>query len=79
MDILEILEGRIDALLAEIKFLRKENAKFRQEKSSGITSVAQENERLKRALKEEQQSNIVTQKRIERLLSSISEVISDKQ
>ena len=79
MDLLEILEDRVSALVAEIRSLRKENAKLRENASAGLTALTQENMLLKRALNDEGRSKDATQKRMEKLLSSINEVVSDKQ
>jgi len=75
MELLEILEERVSSLAAEIKFLRRENAKLRQAQPD-VTLLTQENNHLKRALKEEQQSRDVMEKRLNTLLSFIDGVVS---
>ena len=75
MQLLDILEERVSSLAAEIKFLRRENAKLRQTKPD-LTPLTQENTHLKRALQEEQLSRDAMEKRLNTLLSFIDGVVS---
>ena len=79
MELLGLLEKRMDSLIAELSFLRQENVKLRQEKAVGHTHLTQDNKRLKQALKEEQQAKDVFEKRVEVLLSRLDGLASDKR
>jgi cell division protein ZapB len=68
MELLDLLESRVDSLVTEIEFLRRENAKLREDASTGLTVLAEENNYLKQALEEEQQLRDAVLKRVDGLL-----------
>jgi len=78
MELLDLLENRVDSLVTEIEFLRKENAKLREDSSSGLTVLAEENNYLKQALEEEQQLKDAVLKRVDGLLSRLQGVALGK-
>jgi len=78
MELLDLLESRVDSLVTEIEFLRKENAKLREDSSSSLTVIAEENNYLKQALEEEQQLKDAVLKRVDGLLSRLQGVALGK-
>jgi len=74
MELLDLLESRVDSLVTEIEFLRRENAKLREEASAGITALTEENTYLKQALEEEQHLKSAVLQRVDGLLSRIQGV-----
>ena len=74
MELLDLLESRVDSLVTEIEFLRKENAKLREDASAGLTALTEENSYLKQALEEEQQLKDAVLKRVDGLLSRLQGV-----
>jgi len=76
MELLDLLESRVDSLVTEIEFLRKENAKLREDASVGITTLTEENSYLKQALGEEQRLKDAVLKRVDGLLSRLQGVAS---
>jgi len=74
MELLDLLESRVDSLVTEIEFLRKENLKLREDAAAGITALTTENNYLKQALEEEQQLKEAVLKRVDGLLSRIQGV-----
>jgi cell division protein ZapB len=74
MELLDLLESRVDSLVTEIEFLRKENAKLREDASAGLTSLTEENSYLKQALEEEQQLKDAVLRRVDGLLSRLQGV-----
>ena len=78
MELLDLLESRVDSLVTEIEFLRKENAKLREDASAGLTVLAEENNYLKQALEEEQQLKDTVLKRVDGLLSRLQGSALDK-
>jgi len=74
MELLDLLESRVDSLVAEIEFLRRENAKLRADASTNLTGLAEENSYLKQALEEEQQLKDAVLKRVDGLLSRLQSV-----
>jgi cell division protein ZapB len=75
MELLDLLESRVDSLVTEIDFLRKENAKLR-ETSVGLTALTEENNYLKQALEKEQQLRDAVSKRVDGLLSRLEGIAS---
>ena len=70
MDLLELLESRVDSLVAEIALLRGENAKLRKEATAGAGKALQaENSNLKLALAKKQQLKVDLSKRLEGILA----------
>ena len=76
MELLDLLESRVDSLVAEIKALRKENAKLRTDASSNFAAVAEENSYLKQALEEERKLKDAVLQRVDGLLSRLQSVAS---
>jgi len=74
MELLDLLEGRVDSLVTEIEFLRRENAKLREDASAGLSGLVEENNYLKQALEEEQQLKDAVLKRVDGLLSRLQSV-----
>ena len=79
MELLDLLESRVDSLVTEIEFLRKENAKLRDDASVGVAALTEENSYLKQALEEEQQLKDAVLKRVDGLLSRLQGVALGKQ
>ena len=79
MELLDLLESRVDSLVTEIEFLRKENAKLRADASDGLAALKEENSYLKQALEEEQQLKDAVLKRVDGLLSRLQNVASGTQ
>jgi cell division protein ZapB len=74
MELLDLLESRMDSLVREIEFLRKENLKLREDASSGLAALTEENSYLKQALEEEQQLKDAVLKRVDGLLTRLQSV-----
>ena len=79
MELLGTLESRVGSIIAEIRFLRKENAQLRANTAGGSTSLKAENTRLKRELASVQQQNAVALKNIEGILALTHDVIQDNE
>ena len=79
MELLDLLESRMDSLVTEVEYLRKENAKFREDASVGLTALAEENKYLKQVLAEEQQLKDAVLKRVDGLLSRLQSVAAGTQ
>ncbi|MCL2123129.1 MAG: cell division protein ZapB [Desulfovibrionaceae bacterium] len=79
MELLDLLESRVDSLVTEIEFLRKENAKLREDASTGLAALVEENSYLKQTLEEEQQLKDAVLKRVDGLLSRLQGVASGTQ
>jgi len=78
MELLDLLESRVDSLVTEIEFLRKENKKLREDTSTGLATLTEENSYLKQALEEEQKLKDAVLKRVDGLLSRLQGVASGK-
>jgi cell division protein ZapB len=76
MELLELLESRVDSLVTEIEFLRKENVKLRDEASAGLAALTEENNFLKRTLEEERQVKEAVLQRVDGLLLRLQGVAS---
>jgi len=76
MELLDLLESRVDSLVTEIEFLRKENVKLREDASAGLMALTEENSYLKQALEEEQRLKDAVLKRVDGLLSRLQGVAS---
>ena len=74
MELLDLLENRVDSLVTEIEFLRKENAKLRADSSGGLTALTEENSYLKQALAAEQKLKDAVLQRVDGLLSRLQGV-----
>ena len=79
MELLDLLESRVDSLVTEIEFLRRENAKLREDASAGLSGLTEENSYLKQALEEEQQLKDAVLKRVDGLLSRLQSVAPSTQ
>ena len=79
MELLDLLESRVDSLVTEIEFLRRENAKLREDASTGLSGLTEENGYLKQALVEEQQLKDAVLKRVDGLLSRLQSVAPSTQ
>ena len=79
MDMLELLESRVDSLVAEIALLRRENAKLRKDATAGAGKALQaENNNLKLALAGKQQSKAAMLKRMEEILARTDGLVHDE-
>ena len=79
MDILELLEKRVDSLVTEIGFLRQENAKLRKDTAGDGKALQAENSNLKLALARKQQTKAALSKRLEGMLARIDGLVQGKQ
>jgi cell division protein ZapB len=79
MELLDLLENRVDSLITEIEFLRKENTKLREDASAGLAMLTEENGYLKQALEEEQRLKDAVLKRVDGLLTRLQGVAPGKQ
>ena len=79
MELLDLLESRVDSLVTEIEFLRQENAKLREDATAGLSGLTEENNYLKQALVEEQQLKDAVLKRVDGLLSRLQGVAPSAQ
>ena len=77
-DLLDLLESRVDSLVAEIQFLRRENAQLREDAAVGGRALKTENSNLKRVLTEAQQLQTAMLKRMEGILARTEGVVQDK-
>lgn len=68
MELLDLLEQRVNTLLAEQARLREENAGLREKVSSGFVKMVAENRALKAALEEERSARQTVVDRIDALL-----------
>ena len=76
MELLDLLESRVDSLVTELEFLRKENAKLRTDVSASLAAITEENSYLKQALAEEQKLKDAVLQRVDGLLSRLQGVAS---
>ena len=79
MELLDLLESRVDSLVTEVELLRRENAKLRADASTGLTGLTEENNYLKQALDEEQHLKDAVLKRVDGLLSRLQGVAPSAQ
>lgn len=75
MELLELLEKRIDALLAEIERLRTENVALQEELSSCRQKIDESSQYIG-MLEAEQQNTHVVKERLEALMQKIENVLS---
>jgi cell division septum initiation protein DivIVA len=75
MELLELLENRIDALFAEIERLRTENAVLQDQLSSCEQKLFESSQYID-ALKHEQQNAEFVKERLEALMQRIETVLS---
>jgi cell division protein ZapB len=71
MDLIEQLEGRIDATLEELAALREENRRLREEADHGKTALEEENRTLREELEEERATKQAVLDRIDSLLKKL--------
>jgi len=76
MELLDLLESRVDSLVTEIESLRRENAQLRADVSASLTAMTEENSYLKQALAEEQKLKDAVLQRVDGLLSRLQSVAS---
>ncbi|MDR0238599.1 MAG: cell division protein ZapB [Deltaproteobacteria bacterium] len=76
MELLDLLESRVDSLVKEIESLRRENAELRADVSVSLAAVVEENSYLKQALAEEQKLKTAVLQRVDGLLSRLQSVAS---
>lgn len=75
MELLELLENRIDALLAEIERLRTENAVLQEQVSSCEQKLIESSHYID-ALKHDQQNAELVKERLEALMQRIETVLT---
>lgn len=75
MELLELLENRIDALLAEIERLRTDNAAL-QDKLQSCEQKLNESSQYIDTLKNEQQNAQLVKERLEVLMQKIEDVLT---
>jgi hypothetical protein len=73
MELLDLLEQRVGALLARVEALAAENATLQQNKAEELAGLANENASLRNELEKERARNSAAFKRIEALVDSIKE------
>lgn len=79
MELLELLENRIDALLAEIERLRTDNAALQDKLSSceqQLQKSSQYIDTLKNEQQNEQQNTLLVKERLEVLMQKIEDVLT---
>lgn len=75
MELLELLENRIDALLAEIELLRSDNAALQDELQSCKQKLNESSQYID-TLKNEQQNAQLVKERLEVLMQKIEDVLT---
>ncbi len=68
MELLDLLEQRVDALLAQQTKLAEENARLRLEVENGLSGLAAENQTLRESLEEERRAKAAVLSRLDALL-----------
>ncbi|MBZ2172616.1 cell division protein ZapB [Nitratidesulfovibrio sp. SRB-5] len=68
MELIDLLETRVTALLSQLETLREENSRLREEVEGGLSALAEENRILKEALDEERTVKDAVLTRIDALL-----------
>lgn len=72
MELVEVLEGRINTLLEQVSELRKENATLREETVHGRSSLEEEVQELKDQLRKEQALKQAVLAKIDGLLKNLT-------
>ncbi len=73
MEILSLLETKIESTLLKVKSLEEENRRLRQEVDSGLSELEQENRKLREDLERERSSKDEVRNRIDTLLSKLQD------
>ncbi len=76
MELLDLFEERIQALIAEVQNLRKDNDELRKELSSYVDLVEQHN-KLNHELSKSKENAEIVHGRIQALLDKIQNVVSE--
>ena len=73
MELLDLLEQRVSALLARVETLSAENASLKREQAGELSALAEENDALRNELEKERARNNTALTRIEALVERIKE------
>ena len=73
MELLDLLEQRVSALLARVETLSAENASLKREQAGELSVLAEENDALRNDLEKERARNNTALTRIEALVERIKE------
>ena len=73
MELIELLEQRVNALLARVGALSAENASLKQDQARELSALADENKALRDELEKERARNNTALTRIEALVERIKE------
>lgn len=77
MELIDLLETRVTALLSQLETLREENRRLREEVEGGLSALAEENRILKEALDEERTVKDAVLTRIDALLLRLKDQTGD--
>ena len=73
MELLDLLEQRVSALLARVEALSAENVSLKREQAGELSALAEENDALRNELEKERARNNTALTRIEALVERIKE------
>ena len=73
MELLDLLEQRVSALLAKVETLSAENSSLKREQAGELSALAEENDALRNELEKERARNNTALTRIEALVERIKE------
>ncbi len=77
MELIDLLETRVTALLSQLETLREENRSLREEVEGGLSALAEENRALREALEEERTVKDTVLARIDALLLRLKDQTGD--
>ncbi|WP_353115669.1 cell division protein ZapB [Nitratidesulfovibrio sp.] len=77
MELIDLLETRVTALLSQLETLREENSRLREEVEGGLSTLVEENRILKEALEEERTVKDAVLTRIDALLLRLRDQTGD--
>ena len=77
MELIDLLETRVTALLSQLETLREENRRLREEVEGGLSALAEENRALREALEEERTVKDTVLARIDALLLRLKDQTGD--
>lgn len=77
MELIDLLETRVTALLSQLETLREENSRLREEVEGGLSALVEENRILKEALEEERTVKDAVLTRIDALLLRLRDQTGD--
>lgn len=77
MELIDLLETRVMALLSQLETLREENGRLREEVEGGLSALVEENRILKEALEEERTVKDAVLTRIDALLLRLRDQTGD--